>query len=67
MVELLDILSPVPAPGRSRPTLERAETSLKIRGPVSSRTPVTPAAAYLQQSLQDPEESRILEDIFFIY
>ncbi|XP_075870429.1 protein hinderin isoform X2 [Nelusetta ayraudi] len=66
MVELLDILSPVPAPRHSSRTSERAETSLRMPGTVSSRTRVTPAASYLQHSLQDPEESRILEDIFFI-
>lgn len=75
MVELLDILSPVPAPRRSRWTTDRAETSLRVGGAASSRSLLTAAAPHLQRSsqrssqpsaLQDPEESRILEDIFFV-
>lgn len=70
MVDLLDILSPVSAPKQSKPSARRPETSqhrsaLKTPGPVS-RTVLTPARSYLHHTLEDPEESQILEDIFFI-
>lgn len=69
-VDLLDILSPVSVPKQSKPAARRPETSqhrsaLKTPGPVS-RTLLTPARSYLHHTLEDPEESQILEDIFFI-
>lgn len=70
MVDLLDILSPVSVPKQSKASARRPETSqhrsaLKTPGPVS-RTLLTPARSYLHHTLEDPEESQILEDIFFI-
>ncbi|KAL7854075.1 hypothetical protein AOLI_G00209190 [Acnodon oligacanthus] len=70
LMELLDIFSPVPKPGRSRvsPTVHRNFT-----GPQQPLSAVRPPHRSLlsppgqaQPSQQDLEESQILEDIFFI-
>lgn len=70
VVELLDIFSPVSAPELSRLSTRRPKTSqrrpaLTAPKPVG-RTLLTPTEPCPQNTQQDLEESRILEDIFFI-
>ncbi|XP_012772867.1 protein hinderin isoform X1 [Maylandia zebra] len=70
LVELLDIFSPVSAPEQCKTTTQRAR-ALQHRpahtAPKSvSRTMLTPGGPRPQSTQQDLEESKILEDIFFI-
>ncbi|XP_034547824.1 protein hinderin [Notolabrus celidotus] len=70
VVELLDIFTPASAPQLSKPSTRRPKTSqcmpaLTAPKPVG-RTLRTPVGPYPQPAQQDLEESRILEDIFFI-
>ncbi|XP_029007852.1 protein hinderin [Betta splendens] len=71
VVELLDMLSPVPAPEQSQLSTRRT-TSAQRRPALTApkavcRSQRTPNGRYPQSSQQDLEESQILEDIFFIY
>lgn len=63
MVELLDIMSPIPAPKPTTgpPRLSR-QPVLKTPRP-GDRAVLTPTRSH---HWQDQEESQILEDIFFI-
>ncbi|KAM4588702.1 protein hinderin [Odontesthes bonariensis] len=70
MVDLLDIFSPVSAPEQCKPGARRPKTSRHrstLAAPKSvGRLLLTPGGPYPESTRQDLEESRILEDIFFI-
>ncbi|XP_028262937.1 protein hinderin isoform X2 [Parambassis ranga] len=70
VAELLDVFSPVTAPEQCKPPAQRPKTSQhKSAFNASkslSRTLLTPSGLVPQSTQQDPEESQILEDIFFI-
>ncbi|XP_058488680.1 protein hinderin [Solea solea] len=70
LVELLDIISPVPAAESSKSSNRRTKWTQRRPALVTpkpvSRTLLTSATPRPQSTQQDLEESRILEDIFFI-
>ncbi|KAM9362217.1 protein hinderin [Symphorus nematophorus] len=70
VVELLDIFSPISAPELQKPPTRRPKPSrrrLTLTAPTPvGRTLLTPAGPYPEHTQQDLEESKILEDIFFI-